>query len=137
MISQFLFSVSALIFLSLGSMHLYYTFFSEKFRPRNNQVEMDMRGSSPQLTRQTTMWNAWIGFNASHSVGAMFYGLINLILIWDDFDYLRHAYPLLLLDLITLLYYMFLARKYWFRIPLSGIVISTVFFISAILFLFI
>jgi hypothetical protein len=28
------------------------------------------------LTRQTTMWRAWIGFNASHSMGAVFFGLV-------------------------------------------------------------
>ncbi len=28
-----------------------------------------MQQVSPVITRQTTMWKAWVGFNASHSYG--------------------------------------------------------------------
>ena len=29
---------------------------------------------SPVITRETTMWKAWVGFNASHSFGAILFG---------------------------------------------------------------
>jgi hypothetical protein len=38
-----------------------------------------MKSISPMLTRETTMWKAWIGFNASHSSGITFIGVINCI----------------------------------------------------------
>ena len=30
-----------------------------------------MKQTSPVLTKDTTVWDAWVGFNASHSIGAM------------------------------------------------------------------
>ena len=36
-----------------------------------------MKFSFPNLTRKTTMWKAWIGFNASHSAGGIFIGISN------------------------------------------------------------
>jgi hypothetical protein len=40
----------------------------------------EMKTSFPILTKKTTMWKAWTGFNASHSSGAMFIGIINFYL---------------------------------------------------------
>lgn len=36
-----------------------------------------MEITSPILTSHTTMWNPWLGFNASHVSDVMFIGLIN------------------------------------------------------------
>lgn len=38
------------IFLVLGSIHLYYTFFTGKFRSRNRAVVTEMKNTSPVLT---------------------------------------------------------------------------------------
>ena len=77
MISQYLWVTGSLIMFVLGTTHLVYTFFSNRFSPRNGDVEEGMKLTSPRLTGETTVWKAWIGFNASHSSGAMFIGIIN------------------------------------------------------------
>lgn len=97
------------IFLVLGSIHLYYTFFTGKFRSRNRAVVTEMKNTSPVLTADTTMWNAWIGFNASHSAGAIFIGLINIILTIQNFSVIRNSILILLLNVVTAGFYLWLA----------------------------
>lgn len=83
-----------------------------------------MQEGRPQLTRETTLWRAWIGFNASHSLGAIVFGLI--------YGYLALAAPqllfgsrfLLALGAATLGAYMMLGRRYWFSIPNRGILMA-------------
>ena len=67
---------SAGIILLLGVIHLVYTFYGKKLTPRDPALQAAMRQVSPVLTRATTMWKTWVGFNASHSMGAMLFGLI-------------------------------------------------------------
>ena len=35
-----------------------------------------MQEVSPVITRETTMWKAWVGFNASHSYGLILFGAV-------------------------------------------------------------
>jgi hypothetical protein len=44
-----------------------------------------MSATAPVISRETTMWKAWIGFNASHSLGAILFGLV--------YGYLALAHP--------------------------------------------
>ena len=60
----------------LGLVHLMYTFRTNKFEPRDEKLGLDLREVSPVLTSETTMWKAWIGFNASHSLGAMLFAAV-------------------------------------------------------------
>ena len=56
-LSQILMATSAFVILLLGSIHLLYTFRSNKLYPRDTHLERQMNLVSPVLTRQTTMWN--------------------------------------------------------------------------------
>lgn len=126
---QYLIITGSAIFLVLGTIHLVYTFFSDKFLARQSETVERMKADVPVLTRQTTMWNAWVGFNASHSSGAMFIGLVNIILAVEHFETLRNSLPLQLLDVSTMAFYLFLAKRYWFSIPLRGIALAAVCFL--------
>ncbi|MCB0528844.1 MAG: hypothetical protein H6565_08180 [Lewinellaceae bacterium] len=119
------------IVLLLGSMHLYYTFFTNKLDARSAGTMERMQGDHPVLTRRTTMWKAWVGFNASHSIGAIFFGLINILLAIRHFDYFRTAPDLYVLDIAALAFYLFLAKRYWFRIPLTGVLIALLCFAAS------
>ncbi|MCB0522676.1 MAG: hypothetical protein H6577_10775 [Lewinellaceae bacterium] len=131
MITRILLAAGSLIFLILGGMHLAFTFFSDKFSPKNPQLEKSMKASSPLITRRTTMWNAWVGFNASHSLGAIFFGAVNLLLVWQFYSVFEKSWSILLLDLPTILFYWFLGKKYWFNVPFAGITIAGVLFLVA------
>ncbi|MDJ0709463.1 MAG: hypothetical protein QNJ14_03685 [Woeseiaceae bacterium] len=112
----------------LGLIHILYTFRTDKFEPRDRDLGRRLRDVHPVLTAETTMWKAWIGFNASHSVGAMlfaaFYGYLALFRL----DFLLSSPFLIALSLIALASYVLLARAYWFRTPLAGITIATALF---------
>ena len=63
--AQVLVLLGAAIFGALGSLHLAYTFFSEKLLPYDRAVIDAMKSTTLTLTRQTTIWDAWVGFNAA------------------------------------------------------------------------
>ncbi len=133
--AQLLTLLAAAIFLVLGTMHLVYTFFSDKFLARDAATVESMKIHSPVLTRKTTMWKAWIGFNGSHSSGAMFIGLVNIILAGWHFDMYQKAVELQALNLITSVFYLWLGKKYWFNIPFNGILVATICFMVALVFM--
>lgn len=132
MLAGVLISLSAAIVLILGTIHLAYTFWGTMLRPRDPAVQVAMSATHPVLTRKTTMWRAWIGFNASHSLGAILFGLF--------YGYLALAHPavlfqsafLLAVGLVTLAAYLLLAKLYWFRIPFAGILIAFIWFVAGV-----
>lgn len=128
---QILLIVGASIFGVLGGAHLIFTFFTDKFSPIDSRVEDEMKATSPRLTRQTTMWRAWIGFNASHSVGAMLLAAVYIPLVINHFDVVQASLWFSLLPVVVGVVYVVLAKLYWFKIPLVGTSIALVCFVSA------
>ena len=131
MIGKYLWITASVIYLILGAIHLLYTFYTDKFSVRDKHTEEMMKKTFPVLTRETTMWKAWVGFNASHSIGVIFFGIINLIFTISYFEVLKSSALLLLLMIFVSLFYLFLGFKYWFKIPKTGILIATICFIIA------
>ncbi len=84
------------------------------------------------LARQTTIWRAWIGFNASHSFGAILFGLIYGFLALAHANLLLRSTFLLSLGFLLLAGYVTLAWYYWFSIPFRGIVLATLLYIAAV-----
>jgi hypothetical protein len=124
-IAPLLVAASAAIVLLLGLLHLLYTFSGPKLLPRDRELQARMQEVSPVITRQTTMWKAWVGFNASHSCGLILFGAVYGYLALAHSDFLFQSLFLLSLGLILLLAYVFLARKYFFRIPFRGVLLAT------------
>jgi hypothetical protein len=120
-----LLATSATILLLLGLTHLLYTFYGSNLLPRDPDLRTRMQQVSPVITRQTTMWKAWIGFNASHSCGLILFGAVYGYLALAHSDFLFQSAFLLWLGLIQLLGYVFLAKKYFFRIPFWGVLLAT------------
>ena len=125
-------ALSALIIFALGLLHLWITFRGTGLQPRDAALLQALKAVSPMLTRETTMWNAWIGFNASHSFGALLFGVI--------YGYLALAAPALLFSslflravgLLLLGAYAWLGKRYWFRIPFRGIVAALLCYVLAL-----
>ena len=78
-IAPSLVAASAAIMLLLGLLHLLYTFYSPQLLPRDDALHTRMQEVSLVITRQTTMWKAWVGFNASHSYGLILFGTVDFI----------------------------------------------------------
>lgn len=119
------------VILGLGLIHLIYTLFTPKLNPKKDDLMATMKSSYPRLTNQTTMWKAWVGFNCSHSTGAMFFGLINIYLVIGYYELVETDKIFIFINLLMAVSYYWLARKYWFRIPLIGITITLLCYATA------
>jgi hypothetical protein len=108
---------SAAIIFTLGALHLWYTFRGNKLHPRDTSLRERMEQTPLVLTRQTTMWRAWVGFNASHSYGALLFGAVYGYLAIVHGAFLLQSRFLLVLGLVALVAYAFLGKRYWFSIP--------------------
>lgn len=130
-----LITASAAIILLLGLVHLLYTFHGRKLHPRDDELEARMKAVTPVLTRKTTMWKTWVGFNASHSFGAILFGLVygHLALLHSAF--LLQSPFLLGTGLLLLAGYVFLGWRYWFSVPFRGIVVAAVCYAAALVLL--
>lgn len=131
-ITALLLGASAAIILLLGLIHLLYTFRGNKLHPRDSALEARLKEVSPVITRETTMWKAWIGFNASHSYGAILFGLVYGYLALFQSAFLFASHFLLVLGLALLAGYVFLGKVYWFSVPFRGIVLSTALYVAAL-----
>ena len=92
MISRILIGACAAIILFLGGVHLAYTFFTHQFSPTEGPLETAMKQAAPRISSDMTMWKAWIGFHASHSMGLMLFGLIYGYLTVCRWELLLHSY---------------------------------------------
>ena len=113
-------------------MHLSLTFWGTGLTPRDPALEASMSTTSPVLTNETTMWRCWTGFNATHSMALILFGLI--------YGYLALAHPqllfrspfLLLVGLATLAGLVVICKLYFFRSPLIGVSISLLFYVLSV-----
>ncbi|WP_461055709.1 LIC_13387 family protein [Spirosoma arcticum] len=115
----------------MGLLHLRVTFFSDKLFPRNKKLVDEMSVSPLILTKKLTMWNSWVGFNATHSSGAIFIGIINLYLAVTYFDMLRSDRFIPVFTILTVGFYVWVAKRYWFDVVLVGIITAWICFISS------
>jgi hypothetical protein len=127
---RFLLELGGGIFLLLGILHALYTFLDirepRRLVPQEPSVALAMAESSLRLARGgTTMWRAWVGFNFSHSLGAILFGMLCVGAGLVLGTLVLPAWILFVLVLIALLY-VGLSVLYWFRIPTMGIALATV-----------
>lgn len=117
----------------LGRVHLAFTGFGIKLHPRHDDLLERMKATSPVISRQTSVWKAWVGFNASHSLGAILFGAIfGHLGLWQPL-LLFHSPFLGLTGLIVLVAYLAMAKMYWFNRPLQGISMALVCYVAGFL----
>jgi len=129
--AQILLIVGALIFGTLGSIHLFYTFFTQKFDPRDIKVKYAMENTTPRLTQETSIWQGLVGFNASHSIGAILIALFFIPLSIMHNDIIKSSLWFSTLPAGIGISYLVLAVKYWFKVPTIGILLATLCFLGA------
>ena len=128
-----LIATSSGIILLLGVVHLTYTFFGSKLTPRDAALQASMKLVSPVITKETTMWKSWVGFNASHSFGAILFGLVYGYLALLHADFLFESYFLLIVGWSLLASLVVLGKLYWFSIPFRGISIGFASYCAALI----
>jgi hypothetical protein len=140
-LSRYVFLLGAAPYLVLGTAHALATPRSPGDRrgltPADPQLTEAMVGSSLLLTRRTNVWLAWVGFNLSHSLGALLFGVVVLLTGRSAAVFQAEGGLVLPLALLVGGAYLALAIRYWFRTPIIGTAISLFLFIlSSLLFMF-
>jgi len=130
--ARILMVLSASIVFSLGVIHLVYTFWGSRLTPRDPALEISMSQISPVISKETTMWQCWVGFNASHSMGLILFGMVFGFLAVAHGQLLFQSPFLLVVGLAMLGGLAVLSKLYWFSAPLTGVCISLACYVASI-----
>jgi hypothetical protein len=132
--ARILMVLSASIVLTLGVLHVVSTFWGPSLTPRDPALQISMSQSSPRMTNETTMWRCWVGFNASHSMGLILFGLVFGYLAFAHGQLLFRSPFLLIIGLAMLGGLVVLCKVYFFSWPLTGVSISLACYLASIAF---
>jgi hypothetical protein len=132
MTAKLLMVLSASIIFILGVTHLVYTFWGTGLTPRSPALRLSMTSTSPVLTNETTMWRCWIGFNATHSMVLVLFGVIYGYFALTHDQLLFRSPFLLLVGFVTLACLVVICKLYFFKTPLIGGVVSLVSYVLSI-----
>jgi hypothetical protein len=91
-----------------------------------------MSQTSPVITEETTMWRCWIGFNATHSMGLILFGLVFGFLALAHGQILFRSPFLLAAGLATLGGYVVICKVSFFSAPLAGVSTSLACYLASI-----
>jgi hypothetical protein len=123
--------LSASIIFTLGVVHLVYTFWGPKLTPRDPALQISMSQIAPVVTKETTMWRCWVGFNASHSMGLILFLVFGFLALAHG-QLLFQSPFLLVVGLAMLGGFVVLCKVYFFSVPFTGISISLACYVASI-----
>lgn len=112
-------SGAGLIFL-MGALHLKATFWGSSLHPTDAGLRQAMRDGSVRMVPSLSLWKLWLGFNASHALGALTFGATFAYLSLFRAEFFFSNPPLRAVGLLALIGYAALAKLFWFRVPLLG-----------------
>jgi len=133
MIAKVLMTLSAGIILTFGSLHLLYTVWGLKLTPRDPVLQVSMTQVSPVISKEMTMWQGWIGFNATHSMALILFGLIFGFLALRHDELLFSSPFLLIVGFAMLAGLLIIARTYFFSTPFAGVTAALIAYVAAII----
>jgi len=122
---------AAAIFAVLGFLHLLYTFDDDwrsprHFPPRDKALLEAMKQTKLALAPHGhDFWATLVGFHYSHSIGVLLVALLIVVASLYDIAWLR----LILIGVGTA--YTVIAWRYWFHIPLIGVLTATLLLVAA------
>jgi hypothetical protein len=130
-----LFLAGAVPFLVLGTAHALHTPLRQGQRkglsPRDEAIEGAMARTPLRLTSRTDLWLTWVGFNFSHSLGAVLFGAAVVLVGRSSSVFEVNAAVFLPFASLVSLTYLVLGFAYWFRTPIAGLLVATACFWSA------
>jgi hypothetical protein len=134
-LSRYISLMGALPFVVLGIAHAFATprtpAQSKGLSPRDSVLREAMTKDTVLLTRRTTLWLAWVGFNLSHSLGAVLFGAVVLLVGRSQPSFQAQAGVFLPFAIVVSGLYLLLGLRYWFRTPIVGIALSSVCFVAS------
>lgn len=134
-VSRYLFLAGGLPFIILGLIHVWATPVSpaqkKGLSPRDAALREAMTNSALMISRRLNFWSAWVGFNLSHSLGAVLFGTAVLLVGRTSTSFDHQASVFLPFAVSVSAIYLAVAVRYWFRIPIIGIAVSCACFVAS------
>lgn len=127
--------IGGFIFVGLGVVHgvlaIADAFRPTQFTPMNDSVRLAMESTGVRFTRgRASMWDAWLGFNISHSLGMLIFGASAVWLGWN-LETIGDSQFILLIPAGASLIYFLLSLRFWFYAPAIASGIATACFLAA------
>jgi hypothetical protein len=121
--------IAGLIYTVLGLLHAIFTVLDEKnprrLAPDDPAVVTAMQSSKLRLSRgATTMWQAWISFNLTHSLAAILLGTACFIVAAHMALFVFSPWALLALAAVSGIFAL-IGLRYWFGVPRAGTLVAT------------
>lgn len=133
--AQILIVVSAYVFLLMGVAHAVLTLRDLKhpraFTPRDASLRLGMQQSSIALHPTINLWNAWLGFNMTHSLGLGLFGGGFLYVGIMEPQAFEAAWLLQATALMVSAVYLVVSLRFFFAKPAVGSAIGFVGFLLA------
>lgn len=141
--ARVLFEIGAVPFIIAGGGHGIATLIDVRkptfFTPTVEGVRESMAGSPVRLrilagrgdTARPSMWTAWLGFNLSHSLGAVVFGALMLALAAHDFGFVARSGFVMPAAIGVGICYLALSLRFWFWAPTVAIAIGLAGFVAA------
>lgn len=119
-------AVGAILFIAAGGAHallaLIDTVRPTWFTPIDDSVRSVMDGTGVRFRRpfpgneaRPSIWSAWLGFNVSHGLGAVTFGLFSLLISSYDFGLYTRIDAMWPLTVVVSAAYFAIALRYWFN----------------------
>ena len=125
-------ATSAGILFVLGVVHLIYTFSGSGLLPHDPALRTTLDQTPLSITKETTVLRAWTGFNASHGMGLILFGLVFGFLALYHTELLFDSTYLLAVGFAMLVGFCVLGKLCWFSVPFVGLIISLVCYVAGI-----
>jgi hypothetical protein len=136
-LSELFFLVGAALFGLLGVAHGVLTLrdlhVPRSFTPTDENLRRAMAEAPLRLAPRTTIWNAWVGFNLSHSLGLLIFGTFFGGLALRDFGMVEENLFLRFGAVAVGLVYLVLALRFWFWVPAVLSAVGTLCFVVSAL----
>ena len=133
-LSRYLFLAGALPCIVLGIAHVLATPLTPEqakgLSPRDPEYRQSMSQQTVLLTRRVNLWSGWAGFNLSHSLGVLLFGVVVLLAGRSTAAFQANG-PFVPFAVVVCAAYLAIGLRYWFRTPIVGISISGACFVAS------
>ncbi len=132
-LSRYLFLAGALPFVVLGLAHALATPLAAGDRkglsPSDPALAEAMTRGRVLLTGRTDLWRCWVGFNLSHSLGAVAFGAFVAAAGRSADSFAAQAAVCGPLAVLVSGAFLAIGLRYWFRTPIAGCAIACACFV--------
>ncbi len=135
--TQILLTLAGTIILLMGTGHLVLTLRDvwrpTAFTPTDDAVRLAMQGARLRFNRRINLWESWLGFHISHSMGVMMLGGALLLAAQVHFDAFMQSRAYQAAAVLIPAAYLGVALRFWFWAPALGISLAMLCILGALL----